>query len=417
MTWDATLQELYGLAQHSVKPGLERIEALLSALDVEVPPAILVAGTNGKGTTVHLIADALTAAGVRTGRYTSPHVHRFTERITVDGAEIARARVARFVDDLDDLRERAGLADDPPTFFEVTTALALSHFEAEGCQAVVLEVGLGGRLDATNVVDPEVAVVTSIGLDHADVLGPGIEEIAHEKAGIVPEGGTCVTAAEGEALDVVRDRCRETGADLAVVDPSHVRVVERSLEGWTVALDGRPHRLGLRGDPHAVNLLLARRALSASPWEVDDATFRDAVQATHLPARFDVLAEGPVVADGGHNAEAARATAATWEALDLAAPRLVLGVLHDKDLDGMLDALLPLADEVAAVHRDPPRGMDGKALAEAVRGHGVEAAVHDGVASALEGREGPVLVTGSFLTAGDAIRLITDEPCDPLIAL
>lgn len=417
MTWDATLEQLYGLAKHSVKPGLERIEALLDALDVEVPPAILVAGTNGKGTTAHLIADALSAAGVRTGRYTSPHVHRFTERITVDGAEIARVRVAAFVDDLDELRERAGLADDPPTFFEVTTTLALSHFEAEGCEAVVLEVGLGGRLDATNVVDAEVAVVTSIGLDHADVLGPGIEEIAHEKAGIVPEGGTCVTAAKGPALDVVRDRCREVDAGLTVVDPSHVRVVDRSVEGWTVALDGAPHRLGLRGDHHAANLLLARRALAAAPWEVDDATFRDAVEATQLPARFDVLAEGPVVADGGHNAEAARATAATWEALDLAPPRLVLGVLQDKDLDGMLDALLPLAHEVAAVHRDPPRGMDGKTLAEAVRSQGVEPAVHDGVAPALAGAAGPVLVTGSFLTAGDAIRLITDEPCDPLIAL
>lgn len=441
LTYDDALGRLMELSRLGVKPGLTRTRALIDALGVAPPELVVtVAGTNGKGTVASLVAAALSASGVRTGRTLSPHVHAFPERIAVDGRPIPRQDVAAFVEDLPALVARAGLREDRPTFFEATTVMALAHFAAEGCGAWVLEVGLGGRLDAANAVDADVAVIAQVGRDHLDLLGPTLADVAAEKAGILRSDAAAVTLAEGPALDAIAERATAVGARLSKPSRSRVRVVDRSLDGWTFALDGTPIATRLHGDHQADNVLLAAAALQAAAdvlaaGELDDGApagladpdrLPDAWADVHLPARFEVVEPDPAapfVADGAHNPDAAEALARTWKGLGLDPAVVVLGALDDKDVEGIARALTPVAARVVACAPDQARALPPEAVAERVDAAGLAVEVARGVPEALEQagagrpRDRSVLATGSLFVAGEAIRHVTGRQGDPAVAL
>jgi dihydrofolate synthase / folylpolyglutamate synthase len=373
-TWVERLQRF------GVHPGLARTRSLLAALGdpQDAFEVALVAGTNGKGSTVALLDAMLraprherTAAPDPVGRFVSPHLTRFGERFTVDGRPLADAALADALRDVRPHAERLGA-----TFFEVLVAVAALAFVRAGVGRAVLEVGMGGRLDATNASEPTLSVITQIALDHEAVLGPDVATIAGEKAGVLRSGRPAVTSAEGVALAVVRRRAAELGADLTVVD--EVGAELRDL-GWAgVELRGlgpAPIRAPLLGAHQARNLAAAALAARAwgTPW---DAVVAGAA-AVRWPGRLERMeALGCLwLLDGAHNPAGARALAGALEALG-ARPRVaVLGVTDDR-LGGDLPAALGRLAPVLVVTRASrsPRAAPAARLAERLRALGAGAA-------------------------------------------
>ncbi|OGX41580.1 MAG: hypothetical protein A3C53_08425, partial [Omnitrophica WOR_2 bacterium RIFCSPHIGHO2_02_FULL_68_15] len=305
--------------------------------------AIHVAGTKGKGSTCALSAAILQAAGIRTGLYTSPHLVHLSERIQVDGRPVTAETLAAAVDAV---RPSVAQLPSPPTYFEVLTAIAFWVFAEAGVELAVVEVGLGGRLDATNVVDPLVSVITPVSLDHTDLLGSTLTAIAREKAGIIKPGRPVVVAPQSpDALAVLKAVAEEQGAPcLEVAARAQVRVLEASAEGQRVALrtaagTSRTIALPLLGAHQADNLATAVTALESlpAPWAIADAAVAEGAARVVWPGRLQVLERRPwVVLDGAQNAASAAALRDAVRALWPARPvHLVLGLSANKDLDGV----------------------------------------------------------------------------------
>ena len=420
----APLERLLGLARWEragMRLGLDRIEALLAALDR--PEAALrivhVGGTNGKGSVAALSAAILRAAGLRTGLYTSPHLLEVTERVRIDGTPVPRDVLARHAARIGPALE-AGAA----TFFEAMTAVALAAFREADVEAAVLEVGLGGRWDATNVGRPLVSVVTRIDYDHQEFLGRRLEDIAGEKAGII-RGGTAVSAAQApEAMAVIEARCRAVGAPLLVEGRElGVEALASDLEGHRLRLRGPGWvyddvRLALPGLFQPGNAVLAvgaaRAFAAASGLPVPEAAVRAGCAAVRWPGRFQVIpgAAGrpTVVLDGAHNPAGATALAVSLRH-HFAGRRLalVLGVSADKDRAGILKALAPLAARIYLAPADHPRATPPRELLgqlPPVDGDVALAASSDEALERALGEPGVdvVCVAGSLFLVADALR-------------
>lgn len=401
--------------------GLDRIEALLAALGR--PEAGLrivhIGGTNGKGSVAALTAAILQAAGLRTGLYTSPHLLHVTERVRIDGRAVPEEVLARHAARIEPALE-AGAA----TFFEALTAVALGAFAEAGVEAAVLEVGLGGRFDATNVGQPLVSVVTRIDYDHQEFLGKRLADIAGEKAGII-RGGTALSAAQApEAMAVIEARCRDVGVPLLVEG--------RELRVETLASDLAGHRVRLRGPGWAyddvrlalpglfqpANAVLAVGAVrvfaEASGLPVTEAAVRAGCSEVRWPGRFQVIpgAAGrpTLVLDGAHNPAGATALAASLRH-HFAGRRLalVLGVSADKDRAGILKALAPLAARIYLAPADHPRATPPKELADELPPIEADVVLAGSSGEALERALGEpgidvICVAGSLFLVADALR-------------
>lgn len=420
----APLERLLGLARWEragMRLGLERIEALLDALGH--PEAALrvvhVGGTNGKGSVAALTAAILQAAGLRTGLYTSPHLLEVTERVRIDGVPVTREVLGRHA-------ARIGPALDAgaATFFEALTAVALAAFHEAEVDAAVLEVGLGGRWDATNVGHPLVSVVTRIDYDHQEFLGRRLEDIAGEKAGII-RGGTALSAAQApEALAVIEARCRAVGVPLLVEGRDlTVEARESDLAGHRLGLRGPGWRYddirvalpGLFQHGNAVLAVGAVRAFAAaSGLPVSEAAVRAGCAAVRWPGRFQVIPGGAgrptLVLDGAHNPAGATALAASLRH-HFAGRRLalVLGVSADKDRAGILKALAPLAVRIYLAPADHPRATPpGELIGQLppVDADVVLAAGSDEALARALGEPGMdvVCVAGSLFLVADALR-------------
>ena len=416
----ARIQALRGGEHAGMRPGLERIEGLLAALDNPERRYTLVqvAGTNGKGSAAAMIAAMLKATGRRTGLYTSPHLVSFRERIRVNGEPLAEDDVADGVEALGTLVARLDA-----TMFEATTALALDHFARQGVDVAVLEVGLGGRLDATTVGAPAVSAITRIDLDHQAILGPTLADIAAEKAAIIRSGLAVSAAQAPAAAAVVEARARAAGVPLLVEGRDLGVVVGRrtregqwitcSGPGWSLG-DLELTLLGLYQPSNALVAVAAARALG-----VGDPAVRTGLRTVQWPGRFQVLGGDPrLVLDGAHNVAGARALAASLRAYFPDDPlTLVVGVSDDKDVRGMLAALAPLARRVIATAASNPRALAPDALAaQAPPGTAVETApsVAQALALAVEPPRHPILcVAGSLFVVADALRSLPggDKPC------
>ncbi|MDO4502253.1 MAG: folylpolyglutamate synthase/dihydrofolate synthase family protein [Coriobacteriia bacterium] len=377
-----------------VSLGLDRTRLLLDLIGRPQNQLrfVHVAGTNGKGSMCSVLASVLQAAGYRTGLFTSPYLITFEERIRVDGANIA-------LDDLRDVtlvvRDAAAQVQEQlgehPTEFELMTAVALLHFARSRCDVVVLEVGLGGRLDSTNVIEsPEVCVIARMGLDHTAVLGTTLEQVAAEKAGIIKPGCPVVSWPQEEpAMAVVRQRCAELGCDLRIPDFAQltVELVGQGVRPFAYG-DFGPLELQLLGSYQPYNAALALEAVAAlreRGWDVPDDAVCAGVAATQWPGRFQVVAQEPVfVVDGGHNPQGAQALAdSLTDVFPGRKPVLLMGVLADKDYLSMLRTVLPLADSLVAYTPPSPRALAAQDLVAAVQQVSCELCSNDHDGSAI----------------------------------
>lgn len=412
MTEEEVYIHSYGWEAHV--PGLERIRELLRRLGDPQKELrfIHVAGTNGKGSVCACLASVLEAAGCRVGLNTSPHLERFHERIRVNGEEISEEALRAV---MKRVRPAAEGMPEHPTEFELITAAALLHFLWERCDIVVLETGLGGALDASNVIDtPELAVLTAMGLDHVALLGPTLRDVASAKAGIIKSGGDVVSRGGcPEADEVFRRTCRERGAALTELDLGRLRVRELSLEG--TRFDFAPWTdmtVPLAGAYQAENAALALTALERlreKGWSIPEEAVRRGLASVRWPGRFEVLGREPVfLLDGAHNAHGMRAAV---ESLRRIFPgkrvTVLLGILADKDAGEMLDLLAPLTARALVLRPDSPRAMEPEALCAQLRARGVEArpwpSVEAGINAALEaaGPAGVVCALGSLYLCGE----------------
>jgi dihydrofolate synthase/folylpolyglutamate synthase len=385
--------------------------------------SVHVAGTNGKGSTSAMLDSILRAAGVRTGLYTSPHLERINERIRLDGKEISDADFAaaftRVHTAIEELLASAKLAAHP-TFFECVTAIAFVHFAAAGAEFAVCEVGMGGRLDATNILLPEVAVITQIDFDHENYLGHSIEEIAGEKAGIIKPGGRAVSAAEHLiARVVIRRRCAEQSAFLVEIENAFcledVTAQGGCFSFTAIAYDTDvriPIALQLPGRfqvRNALTALAAARMLAERGAPIDDAAISRGLAATVWPGRLEKISERPeIYVDGTHNPAGAREIAVFWEQfLPGRKIFLIYGAMRDKAVDEIAGLLFPKATAVILTAPQQSRSISAPLLAEMTAHHARQAEAIPNPTQAIEraltlaSPEDVIFITGSLYLVGE----------------
>lgn len=370
MDYKAALEYINGVSWLGSKPGLERVRVLLAGLGNPEKKLkfVHVAGTNGKGSICAYIASVLKTAGYNTGLFTSPYIARFNERMKINGRDIGDDELASVVEQV---KPVADAMEDHPTEFEMMAAAAFLWFAERGCDIVVLEVGLGGRLDATNIIPcPECAVIANIGLDHTAILGDTLEEIAAEKAGIIKTGCSVVMyQQQGETMRTVRDICDELGAELTVPDFDDISVEFNTREGQVFSYKGENYAIALLGEHQRYNAVTAIEAveiLRRHGWEIPREALEAGLYATAWPARFEIVEDKPwFVVDGGHNPQCALALS---DALKTYFPEekkvLLLGILKDKDYDSVINILAPLFDAFVTVTPNSERALSAGELGE-----------------------------------------------------
>ncbi len=413
MNYQEALQYIDGVQWLGSRPGLERVTELLHRLGDPQRKLkfVHIAGTNGKGSCAALTASVLRAAGYKTGLFTSPYLFRFNERMQINGKPIDDEVLADLVTRI---RPQADAMEDHPTEFELMTAAALLWYAEERCEIAVLEVGLGGRLDATNVIEsPEVCVIMNIGLDHTEILGDTVEKIAAEKAGIVKRGADCVLyEQEPGVCEVVRERCEALGVPLTVADFSQISPEFDSLDGQVFTYKNNAYAIGLLGAHQLRNaavVIETVEALRRRGWRIEQDALEHGLYAAAWPARFELVSEEPpFVVDGGHNPQCAETVADNLRRYFPDRRRvLLMGVLADKDYETMLSILAPAGDAFVCVTPESPRALPAEELARALERFGkpVRAcgSIRDGVAAAQDaaGEDGMVCAVGSLYMAGE----------------
>ena len=414
MTYEEALSYIHSICWKGSKLGLDRTRELLGKLDDPQKELkfIHIAGTNGKGSTAAMLSSILEEAGYRVGLYTSPFINRFNERMQVNHQPIPDEELAALTEYV---RPHADAMADSPTEFELITALAMVWFARQKCDIVVLEVGMGGELDSTNIIDvPEAAVIAAMGLDHVKELGPTMADIARAKAGIIKEGGRVVSyGGNPEADEVIAAVCRARNASLCQPDFSAIVPGDFGLEGQTFSYKGwRGLRIPLVGAyqmNNAAVVLETVEVLRQRGWSVSDEAVRQGLADTRWPARFEVLRRDPVfIVDGGHNPHGIRATAESLRRLFPGRKiTFVTGVMADKDVEHILGLIVPLAEQFFTVRPDNPRAMDAGELAARIEAMGAKAtacaSVRDGVDRAIqaEGPHGVACALGSLYMSGE----------------
>ncbi len=412
-----------------IKPDISRITKMCR--DLGHPETafrvIHITGTNGKTSTARMVRSILSGLGFSTGLYSSPHLVSYTERMSIDGVEISEEEFAATLERVVPViaeTNRAGLGG-IVTQFEALTVMAFAWFASMSIDAAVIEVGMGGRWDATNVVKPDVAVITNISLEHVDRLGMTIEAIAAEKAGVVKYGSTIVTGVDQpSALAVIKEQCSQAGADLKIygrdfdlldaeIGPDGLRYL--TIKGLRRVYPGIP--LSLKGAHQAINATMATAAAEAFLNKSKNAetfsfgeTLARVIPEADSPGRLEIAAKGPLlVLDGAHNPAGAETLAAALRSeFEYDKLILVLAVLEDKDAEGIVKALGPLADRVITAAARSPRAMDADGLAGMAEQYSknVSAAASIGEALTQARREARpadmILVTGSLYTVGEA---------------
>lgn len=411
MNYPEAISWLYGRQQLGIQPGLENIRRLLDDLGFigNSQRFIHVAGTNGKGSVCAIIDSICRAAGLRTGLYTSPHLVSFRERIRINGEMISREDVAA------GLTKIKGIIEDreySPTFFEVTTALAFDYFQREEAGVVALETGLGGRLDATNVITPAVSVITAIDIDHTGLLGSTLEQIAAEKAGIIKPGVPVISVPQqAPATEILVKIAAEKHAQLEfVTGPENLPV-------------------GLAGSHQKMNAAVALSALRTGGIKVPAESIRNGLRDVSWPGRFQIIdshkskIKNPVILDGAHNEAAAGRLVLTWrEMFGDEKCQVVLGILKDKDMTSICRALIPLAAAFVITPVQSPRTAQPEELQALIRKLDPAAGcaiardfVHAiGIAAT---RSEKILVTGSLFLVGEALAHFNEPGRKPHLSL
>jgi len=428
MSYQDELEYLYSLHQFGIKLGLSNIRDLcaFSGNPQEKIKTIHVGGTNGKGSTAAVLSAILQEAGYKVGLYTSPHLIDFTERIRIHNIPIPKERVAGLVRNV---RECVGDRDIMPTFFELTTALALSYFAEEDVDIAVIEVGMGGRLDATNIINPLVSVITHVGYDHMEHLGASLEQIAMEKCGIIKRGVPVITSeSKGPILSIIEESAgeadavpyvygREFYAEPVRMAPYYSEFCYHGLQ-WGRLLLKTP----LAGRHQIFNMgaaLCAAELLTGMGFDITERQAAEGVRNVSWPGRLEMVSDRPqVFLDGAHNHDGAVALRRFIEDVLMAQRAhgkivLIFGVLKDKDAGAMIGELIPCSTEVIITSPDTERGLPVEALREIVEKQGVKPHVTRTISGALSlahdiaSSSDTIIVTGSLYVVGEARALIS----------
>ena len=407
--------------------GLERTYELLERVghpDKQLK-FVHVAGTNGKGSTCAMIESMLRAAGYTTGTYPSPYIEDFRERIQVNGELIPKEALTGITERV---ASAADMMEDHPSQFELITAIGMLYFMEQKCDFVVLEVGMGGALDSTNVIEaPEVAVIANIGLDHTEYLGDTIEKITETKCGIIKSGSSVVSYSNvSSVMEIIRNTCKEKRAPL--YEAKDVKFLCHDLYGQKFLSEGREYVLSLLGKNqvrNAATVLSVVDALRDKGYVISDETVSKGLSQVKWPARFEVLSHEPLfILDGGHNPQCAQALAENLEAylpadkIDKQNVTFLIGMLKDKDYHRVLDTLKPYGFNYVCITPENTRALNGDELADTIRSMNPD---HPGkIVSADSIKEGiqiasayglPVVAFGSLYSAGEIRRVYLSEFC------
>ncbi len=412
MNYREAVDYIHSLLAFGIKPGLERIRALLAELGNPQNGLrfVHVAGTNGKGSTATALACILKAAGYKTGLFTSPYVFSFCERIQIDNQNIPENDLADVVTRVKNAIDALHKKNIVPTEFEAITAAALLYFKEQGCDYAVMEVGLGGRFDSTNIIPaPQVCVITSISLDHTKILGDTVSQIATEKAGILKSGSVCITtsAQDPAALSVIRDTAAREGCALHCADLSRAKILSETISETLFTYDGEAYTIRLAGRHQVENAVGVIEAAKCLP-SVTGAHIRAGLQNTVMRGRMEYRAgTPPMLLDGGHNPECGEALSAVLSRFAPAHITAVIGMMADKDTESYLRAVLPHCGAVYFTKPDNPRAAEPKALQASVADMQIlsfaeeapKAALRKAAAATPE--NGLLLICGSFYLLSD----------------
>ncbi|MFA4829825.1 MAG: folylpolyglutamate synthase/dihydrofolate synthase family protein [Thermodesulfovibrionales bacterium] len=427
MSYSDTINYLYSLQKYGIKLGLDNTVKLLSCFNNPQASfkSVHIAGTNGKGSTSAMIASILQSAGFKVGLFTSPHLVSFTERIRVNNEEISESEVVSLADEIRDAVSQ--IKDFSPTFFEVVTVMGFLYFKRKNVDWAVIETGMGGRLDATNVLAPEVSVITSISYDHKDFLGETISAIAEEKAGIIKNRIPVVTSEQEPAvMDIIKKKADEKGSGLFVYGKDFSVTTKEEdingsifdyrgdmeLEGLEIFLAGRHQILNAALAVKASEVLIKKSAPLASV--LTAGVIKSGIENTEWPGRLEFISDNPpILIDGAHNPSASFVLADALRNNFLSTYKriiLIMGIMADKDIKGIMAPLLPLASEIIFAAPAYERAASPERLAECAASMGftnirIARTMEDAIAisSALSSQlSALIVITGSFYTIGEA---------------
>ncbi len=421
MTYQQTLAYLYSRGRFGMKPGLERVAAILNACGDPQKriKTVHVVGTNGKGSTASFLSAILSCAEYKVGLFTSPHLVRFTERIRLNGVEIPEEEVRRLTARL------ITVAPGEATFFELVTSLSLLYFAEQRVDVAIMEAGMGGRSDATNVAPGIMSLITPISLDHSEYLGKTVAEIASEKAGVVKTGRPVVTSVQDDvALTVIRRQCNLLDSPLFCLDEQFAAAWNEGTldyDGIRVKLAGlKPGIAGRYQAANAACALAAAELLAGMGLMAPDAAMRTGIETASWPGRMEMVSETPrILVDGAHNPAGGRALAEALQDIPHEKLILVVGVMVDKDAEGILAPLFEQAERVFAVSPAIERAFPSDRLAAFCRGRGVVSDDAGSVASGLEkarkvaGPRDLIVVCGSLFTVGEARAILCAGHFEP----
>lgn len=411
MNYQESVEYIHSLLKFGIKPGLSRIKNLLNELSNPQKDLrfVHIAGTNGKGTTATHIANILTCSGKKTGLFTSPYVAHFLERIQIDGKMVSEETFAYACSKVRNAVEKM---DEQPTEFEVITAAALLCYKEENCDEAVLEVGLGGRFDATNIIEnPLLSVIVSISLDHTRVLGDTIEKIAFEKCGIIKQNGITVTNSnqKEEAMAVIKNTAEKQNNILVIADLNKAKILSENLFETVFTFENEKYSIALSGFHQVENAVTAIKAAEKLDG-VSREDIKNGLKITEMKARMQVFEKSPLVLlDGGHNLGCAKALKSVLKKNVHTKIHAVIGMMADKDCDKYLSTVLPLCESVVTVTPDNPRAISAKDIAAMAEKYCKNVFVAVSPEKALidaKKRAGndAVVICGSFYLAGEYLK-------------
>ena len=421
MTYKEAVEKIDSLLVFGSKPGLERVGELIERIGSPDKKLkfVHVAGTNGKGSTCVLIANTLKCAGYKTGLFISPYVLEFRERFQINGGMIPEEKLCEIVEKLFPIVEQMKAEGKIITEFEFVFAIAMYWYAEEKCDLVVLEVGLGGRFDATNIINaPLVSVITSISLDHTAILGDTYEKIAFEKCGIIKPNGITVAYGEqkGGVIEVIKNTACERNNKLYIAE-KNAEVKKSDLNGSEFCIDGTDLKIRFIGKHQIKNALTAYcavKALRERGLNISESALKEGFESAFFPARLEILKKEPIVMlDGSHNPDGVKALANALKENMADVKKIgIVGMLADKDVKTALGEIVNLFEEVITVSPNNPRKMSAEELAEIIRGYGVKAVAEKDYEKAYKkallkaGKDKAVIVFGSLYLSGDMRKII-----------
>jgi len=419
MNYKEALNWLDNFSEFKIKLGLERIKILCDRLGNPQDnfKIIHVGGTNGKGSVCRVISSILTNSGYKTGVYISPHIQRFTERIVIDGNEISEKDLVSIIQKIKPIVD--DMEKDPPTYFEIVTAIAFKYFNDKKVDFAVVEVGLGGRFDATNIVKPEISVITNVSLEHQNILGNKIKDIAFEKAGIIKNNTPIVTSADNDALKVIKQKTIENKTELIIVDDNKWKREYFDLDGQDFLIKGllqnynvKTHMLGKFQGKNIALALACIEKLQMGGIYITEESISKGIEKTSFPGRMEIAQRNPIILlDGAHNIKGIEVLTETLRN-DFSFDNLILvvGILSDKKISEMLKIISPLANKIITTKSSNERACDPEKLKKVIQeiGFNKEVIVKDNIndainyAKSIAKKDDLICITGSLFTVGEA---------------